>query len=209
MLRQGLPEKEILVTYEPCFYEQTPQPEDPPKKDYVVHLASREPHKHTHKLVRWWIARSESGGTPPLLTLVGQVPLESEELIAAHPFIRRHNFLNDDELQTVIREARALILPSEIEGFGLPAIEAYYLGTPVCFVKGTSVEEILGESTSVGAFQLAEPDSLWDALDQVLAMPAPDVRRIGLELRERFAAAKVVDRMIEGFRRVAVTSRSN
>jgi glycosyltransferase involved in cell wall biosynthesis len=209
MLRQDLPEKEILVTYEPCFYEQTPQPEDPAKKDYVVHLASREPHKHTHNLIRWWIARSESGENPPMLSLVGQVPPESEELIAAHPCIRRHDFLEDDELQTVIREARALILPSEIEGFGLPAIEAYYLGTPVCFVKGTSVEEILGESTSVGAFQLAEPDSLWKALDQVLAMPAADVRRIGLELRERFAAAKVVDRMIEGFRRVAVTSRSN
>jgi glycosyltransferase involved in cell wall biosynthesis len=208
MLRQGLPEKEILVTYEPCFYEQTPQPENPPKKDYVVHLASREPHKHTHNLIRWWIARSESGETPPMLSLVGHVPPESEELIAAHPFIRRHDFLEDDELQTVIREARALILPSEIEGFGLPAIEAYYLGTPVCFVKGTSVEEILGESTSAGAFQLAEPDSLWDALDQILAMPAQDVRRIGLELRERFAAAKVVDRMIEGFRSVAVCSSS-
>ena len=209
MLRHGLPEKEILVTYEPCFYEQTPQPEDPPKKDYVVHLASREPHKHTHNLIRWWIARSESGETPPMLSLVGQVPPESKELIAAHPCIRRHDFLSDDELQTVIREARALILPSEIEGFGLPAIEAYYLGTPVCFVKGTSVEEILGESTSAGAFQLAEPDSLWEALDQVLAMPAQDVYRIGLELRERFAAAKVVDRMIEGFRSVAVTSGSN
>ena len=144
-----------------------------------------------------------------MLSLVGQVPPESEELIAAHPCIRRHDFLEDDELQTVIREARALILPSEIEGFGLPAIEAYYLGTPVCFVKGTSVEEILGESTSAGAFQLAEPDSLWEALDQVLAMPAPDVRRIGLELRERFAAAKVVNRMIEGFRSVAVNSGSN
>lgn len=209
MLRQGLPEKEILVTYEPCFYEQTPQPEDPPKKDYVVHLASREPHKHTHELIRWWTARSESGETPPMLTLVGQVPPESEELIEAHPCIRRHGFLGDDELQTVIREARALILASEIEGFGLPAIEAYYLGTPVCFVKGTSVEEILGESTSAGAFRLTEPDSLWDALDQVLAMPAQDVRRIGLQLRERFAAAKVVDRMIEGFRSVTVSSGSN
>jgi glycosyltransferase involved in cell wall biosynthesis len=208
MLRQGLPEKKILVTYEPCFYEQTPQPEDSPKKDYVVHLASREPHKSTHNLIRWWIARSESGENPPLLSLVGQVPSESEELIATHPCIKRHGFLDDDELQTVIREARALILPSEIEGFGLPAIEAYYLGTPVCFVKGTSVEEILEESTSVGAFQLAEQDSLWDALDQVLAMPAAEVRRIGLELRERFAAAKVVDRMIEGFRSVAVSSGS-
>jgi glycosyltransferase involved in cell wall biosynthesis len=208
MHRHSLPEKEILVTYEPCVYEQTPQPEDPPKKDYVVHLASREPHKSTHNLIRWWIARSESGEKPPLLTLVGQVPPESEKLIATHPIIKRHGFLDDEELQTVIREAKALILPSEIEGFGLPAIEAYYLGTPVCFVKGTSVEEILGESTSVGAFQLSEPNSLWDALDQVLAMPASDVRRIGLELRERFSAAKVVNRMIEGFRNVAVASSS-
>jgi glycosyltransferase involved in cell wall biosynthesis len=208
MARHKLPEREITVTYEPCCYEGFEQPHEPPKGDHVLHLASREPHKRSHDLISWWAARTRVDSSLPVLELVGNIPRESWNIVASNSCFRRRPFLDDEELRNTITQARALILPSEIEGFGLPAIEAYYLGTPVCFVKGTSVEEILGESTSVGAFQLAEPDSLWEALDQVLAMPAAEVRRIGLELRERFAAAKVVDRMIEGFRSVAVTSSS-
>jgi glycosyltransferase involved in cell wall biosynthesis len=208
MARHNLPEREITVTYEPCCYEGFEQPHDPPKGDHVLHLASREPHKRSHDLISWWAARTRVDSSLPVLELVGNIPRESWNIVASNSCFRRRPFLDDEELRNTITQARALILPSEIEGFGLPAIEAYYLGTPVCFVKGTSVEEILGESTSAGAFELAEPDSLWEALDQVLAMPAAEVRRIGLELRERFAAAKVVDRMIEGFRSVAGTSSS-
>jgi glycosyltransferase involved in cell wall biosynthesis len=208
MARHKLPEREITVTYEPCCYEGFEQPHEPPKGDHVLHLASREPHKRSHDLISWWAARTRVDSSLPVLELVGNIPRESWNIVASNSCFRRRPFLDDEELRNTITQARALILPSEIEGFGLPAIEAYYLGTPVCFAKGTSVEEILGESTSAGAFQLAEPDSLWEALDQVLAMPAAEVRRIGLELRERFAAAKVVDRMIEGFRSVAGTSSS-
>ena len=52
-----------------------------------------------------------------------------------------------------------LLLPSEIEGFGLPALEAYYLSTPVVYVRGTAVEEILGER-SPGGFVLESADSV-------------------------------------------------
>ena len=95
--------------------------------------------------------------------------------------------------------ARALILPSEIEGFGLPALEAYYLGTPVCFVNNTSVEEILGVATKKGGFTLESADSLFSALDEVMRMSPEDVRECGLILRDTYAAKKVTARMIAIF----------
>ena len=45
MERHGIPAKEITVTYEPCLYESIPQPVDRLKENFVIHLASCEPHK--------------------------------------------------------------------------------------------------------------------------------------------------------------------
>ena len=203
MARHKMPEREITVTYEPCVYEAFEQPVDPPKSEYVLHLASREPHKRSHDLIRWWAERARVDGSLPVLELVGNIPPESWDIVASNSCFRRRPFLDDEELRNTITHARALILPSEIEGFGLPAIEAYYLGTPVCFTKGTSIEEILGQSTSTGGFELDAPESLWPALEKVLAMPAGEIRRIGLELRVRFKAEKIVGRMVEAFRKAA------
>ena len=105
-------------------------------------------------------------------------------------------------LQAAYRSARALILPSEIEGFGLPALEAYYLGTPVCFVRGTSVEEVLGVATCKGGFSLDQPESLFSALAEVMRMSPGEVRECGLKLREVYAAEKVVERMMAVFQQV-------
>ena len=203
MARHKMPEREITVTYEPCVYEAFEQPVDPPKSEYVLHLASREPHKRSHDLIRWWAERARVDGSLPVLELVGNIPPESWDIVASNSCFRRRPFLDDEELRNTITHARALILPSEIEGFGLPAIEAYYLGTPVCFTKGTSVEEILEQSTSTGSFDLDAPESLWPALEEVLAMPAWEIHRIGLELRVRFKAEKIVGRMIDAFRKAA------
>ena len=199
MKRHGIPRNGITVTYEPCLYERIPQPVEPVKENYVIHLASCEPHKRSAHLIRWWHGAESQGRNLPMLHLIGTVPPEVESLLASSHSIVKSPFLEEAALQAAYRSARALVLPSEIEGFGLPALEAYYLGTPVCFVGGTSVEEILGVATTKGGFSLESVESLWRALDEVMAMPAREVRECGLKLRETYAAAKVAERMIEVF----------
>jgi glycosyltransferase involved in cell wall biosynthesis len=199
MERHGIQAKEITVTYEPCLYERVPQPVAPPKENYVIHLASCEPHKRTAHLIRWWHEAESQGRNLPMLHLIGTVPPEVESLLASSHSIVKSPFLEEAALQAAYRSARALILPSEIEGFGLPALEAYYLGTPVCFVRKTSVEEILSVATTKGGFSLESPGSLWSALDEVMEMPAEDVRECGLKLRETYAAEKVAKRMLAVF----------
>lgn len=202
MDRHEIPRKEITVTYEPCLYEAIPQPFEPMKENYVLHIASCEPHKRTAHLVRWWHEAESQGRNLPVLHLVGSVPPEVASLLASSHGIVRLPFLEDDALQAAYRSSRALILPSEIEGFGLPALEAYYLGTPVCFVKGTSVEEILGVATDKGGFSLDDPETLASALDDVLRMSPEEIRTCGLKLRGIYAAEKVAERMLSVFREV-------
>jgi glycosyltransferase involved in cell wall biosynthesis len=196
MARHGIAEKEITVTYEPCFYESIPQPTGPTKENYVIHLASSEPHKRTAHLIRWWHEAESQGRNLPMLHLIGTVPNEVAELLASAHSIVKRPFLEDAALKAAYLGAKALILPSEIEGFGLPALEAYYLGTPVCFTKGTSVEEVLGVATTKGGFSLDNAQSFFDALDEVMAMGAEEIRNCGLTLRATYAAEKVAQKMI-------------
>jgi glycosyltransferase involved in cell wall biosynthesis len=199
MDRHRIPRKEITVTFEPCVYESLPQPVAPAKENYVIHLASCEPHKRTAHLIRWWHEAESRGEDLPMLHLIGSVPREVSGLLASSHSIVKRPFLEESALRAAYRAARALILPSEIEGFGLPALEAYYLGTPVCFVRGTSVEEVLGVATGKGGFALDAPASLVAALGEVMAMSAEEVRDCGLKLRETYAARKVAERMVEAF----------
>lgn len=208
MLRHRIPKKEIAVTYEPCAYEHLPQPVTPRKKNFVVHLASVEPHKRTEQLIRWWHEAECQGRELPALHLIGSVPEESKPLLEKSSLIEKRPFLDDRELQDTYAQARALILPSEIEGFGLPALEAYYLGTPVCFVKGTSVEEILSGATAKGGFNLDDFESFFEALEEIVAMNSAEIRSCGLKLREIYASEKVVGRMLEVFSDVAATNTS-
>jgi glycosyltransferase involved in cell wall biosynthesis len=199
MKRHGIAIKEITVTYEPCAYEDLPQAEDAIKDNHVIHLSSREPHKRTAHLIRWWHEAEKHGRELPALHLIGTVPTEVEELLTSARSIVKRPFLNDSALQAAYLQARALILPSEIEGFGLPALEAYYLGTPVCYVKGTSVEEVLSVATNKGGFSLDDAESLFAALDEVMAMSPEEVRACGLKLRDAYAAGKVAERMLSVF----------
>lgn len=200
MERHGIPEKKIHVTYEPCLYESHSQPHAPPKANYVLHLGSREPHKRTAWLIREWVDAETRRPDLPALHVVGKVPAEVESLAMAAPNIVCLPFLNDDALRTQFTTAKALILPSEIEGFGLPAIEAYYLGTPVCYTSGTSMEEVLTVATSRGGFILNNAESLLAAFEEVMKMSPEEIYCCGIKLRKSYAARSVADKMMTAFR---------
>jgi glycosyltransferase involved in cell wall biosynthesis len=203
MAHHKIPEREITVTYEPCAYENVEQPQNSDKSDNVIHLASVEPHKRTAHLIRWWYEAEVNGKNLPSLHLIGSIPPEVLPILSKSKKIVKRPFLEDHALQDAYKSAKALILPSEIEGFGLPALEAYYLGTPVCFVKGTSVEEVLGVTTHRGAFSLESIDSMISALEDVMSMTSDEVRTHGLKLRETYASEKVAARLMSIFQDLA------
>jgi glycosyltransferase involved in cell wall biosynthesis len=162
-----------------------------------------EPHKGTTRLIRWWVEIAKTREDLPALHLIGNVPEEIRSLVEESDRIIKRPFLSDEELQATYRKAKALILPSEIEGFGLPALEAYYLGTPVCFVRGTSVEEVLSVATAKGGMSLDNPESQIAALDEVLAMDPGEIRDCGLKLRKVYSLKTVSERMLTVFQEVS------
>lgn len=101
--------------------------------------------------------------------------------------------IDDEELAAVYSGARALVLASDDEGFGLPPVEALACGTPVVASDVPAVREVLGDRAT-----LVDPSDLAGLLRSAEAArrpaPAPpawtwsDAARATWDVYERAAA---------------------
>jgi glycosyltransferase involved in cell wall biosynthesis len=172
------------------------------KQNHVVHLASGHPHKRTNHLLLLWKELQQQKLDLPPLTLIGRLDEEGTRLLSQLKFIELIGHLDDAVLVDKVGQARALILPSEVEGFGLPALESYYVGTPVCYVAGTSVAEVVTEKGSFGAFELSDSKSLYNALNLALAQSDASILDVSNDLYELFSNQRCTDRVIQSFKKL-------
>jgi glycosyltransferase involved in cell wall biosynthesis len=101
------------------------------------------------------------------LVLAGPASQWAREL----PGVHLTGLIEDDELAALYTGARALVFPSDEEGFGLPPVEALACGTPVVACDVPGVREVLA-----GRATLVDPDDLEGlvrAAEQA-SRPAPD-----------------------------------
>ena len=75
------------------------------------------------------------------LVLVGQTSAWAHEL----PDVILTGHVSDDHLAALYSGAHALVVASQAEGFGLPAVEALACGAPVVACEVPALREVLGE----------------------------------------------------------------
>jgi glycosyltransferase involved in cell wall biosynthesis len=145
-----------------------------PGRPYLLYVGGFSPHKNLPRLIEAFsrIFRSEVD-----LVLVGdlrdvfntQVP-ELRSLVTRLGLDARvvwTGYVDDADLRVLYARARALALPSLIEGFGLTAIEAMACGTPVAFAATASMPVVVGDA-GLGFDPLAT-DQIAAALSRLLA----------------------------------------
>ncbi len=95
-------------------------------------------------------------------------------------------FVPDEDLVYLYGHAYALIQPSLLEGFGLPAVEAMACGTPVISSRTGSLPEVVGEAGVY--FDPTDVASIAEAIDGLLAEPGlrESLARLARERSARF-----------------------
>jgi glycosyltransferase involved in cell wall biosynthesis len=122
-------------------------------RPYFITVGTIEARKNHLMLLRVWDRlEKEMAADAPLLVILGQRGWEAQEVIARldrlgklNGHVREISGCDDEELASWIAGARALLMPSLVEGFGLPLIEAFHLGTPVIASRLPVFREIAGD----------------------------------------------------------------
>jgi glycosyltransferase involved in cell wall biosynthesis len=104
------------------------------------------------------------------LVLVGPTRPWAHEL----PDVQLTGQVSDDDLAAIYSGARALIFPSDDEGFGLPTVEALACGTPVVASDVPALREVLADRATF--VEQDDIDGLVSAAEAVCrpAPPPPD-----------------------------------
>ena len=113
-----------------------------PGAPYFVCIATIEKRKNHAMLLEAW---RRLGPAAPRLLLVGRRSFGAAEalrLLPGLPMVEERGHCTDAELATLVAGARALLLPSQAEGFGIPVAEALAAGTPVIASDIAALREI-------------------------------------------------------------------
>ena len=149
-------------------------------RPFFVILGTIEPRKNHALLLDLWEGMARDGvRPPPRLLILGRRGWRNE------PVFRRLDALKgsadvlelpdlpDGAVAALVSRARALLLPSHAEGFGLPAAEAAALGVPVLCNDLPVYREFLGDHPL--ALPVSRPD-LWRAAVEAFATGAAPPR---------------------------------
>lgn len=175
------------------------------RDNYILTVTSSAPHKNTKRALEGYAAfvAKVDRTTAPRLRVVGLgsspqvfhnlgVALQIGDLIDFEPYV------TESQLQHLYRRSRAVLVPSLMEGFGIPVLEAMASGTPVIASNATSLPEVGGPAAAY--FNPTDVTAMAVTLKQVLGNPRRQQKMIELGLeRAQMFHPDIVGKTIQKF----------
>jgi glycosyltransferase involved in cell wall biosynthesis len=130
--------------------EDSPVTTGPPT---FVYIGTIEPRKNHLLLLHIWRRLAEDRGeNAPRLVLIGRRGWENEQVLdmlerapSLRGLVEEHSAMSDAEAHALLRRARAVLLPSFAEGYGLPLAEGLARGVPALCSDLPALREVGGE----------------------------------------------------------------
>jgi glycosyltransferase involved in cell wall biosynthesis len=164
--------------------------------EHVVFVGSLDPRKNLRRLLDAHAALRAQGCDVPDLVLAG--PAGREVDLAGRPGVHLTGFLTDAELRGLVAGARALVIPSIDEGFGLPALEALAAGRPVLAADIPVLREVAGDRAVYA--DPTDVDALASGLAAVLDEEDSPDAQAARRLRARgFTWARTADTTLDAY----------
>jgi glycosyltransferase involved in cell wall biosynthesis len=135
----------------------------------VLCVAQKRPYKNLAALIRAVAALEELG---PRLVLPGAPTPHEQELreltddLGVADRVRFCDWISEPDLEGLYGLASCFVLPSLMEGFGLPVLEAMCRGVPVACSDRSSLPEVVGDAALL--FDPAEQDQVTTCVRRLL-----------------------------------------
>jgi|EndMetStandDraft_5_1072996.scaffolds.fasta_scaffold21603_2 glycosyltransferase involved in cell wall biosynthesis len=149
-----LPPNSIVVAPLGVNVSRLPEPQgNRSVESYFVMVGTIEPRKnHLMILNLWRKLGAELGSETPRLIVIGARGWENENVIdmlerspALRHIVEERSRVSDEEMARLLRDARALLMPSFAEGYGLPLAETLALGVPALCSDIPALREVGGD----------------------------------------------------------------
>lgn len=113
-----------------------------------------------------------------------------------------HISANDAQMASLYKYALCFVFPSHYEGFGIPILEAFANGCPVCLSNASCFPEVAGDAALF--FNPGDAQSMQDTLKELLVSNAlrDELRQKGLQRSKEFSLEKMVERTCDVYRKV-------
>ncbi len=176
-----------------------------PSDGYVLLLGTLEARKNVGVILDAF-ARLTPAGSSARLVLAGRATPDANAWLArmSHAPLNGHveyiGYIGDDRREALFAGARALVLPSLDEGFGLTALEAMSAGVPVLASNRGSLPEVVGNGGVL--LEPTDVDGWASAIDRVTrdAAWARDLACAGLERATAFTWDATATRLAQAYR---------
>jgi glycosyltransferase involved in cell wall biosynthesis len=167
---------------------------------YLLAVGSIDPRKNLSRLAAAYGRLSEKLRRElPLVIVGGGSDVFRQQFVAWPTGAVLTGYLRDAELSDLYRHARAVVMPSLAEGFGLPVVEAASAGVPLLLSDIPAFRWVYGEGAKY--FDPLDVDSIASTLEQVVnAGPFVTPEELiakAREVRERFPWRGSADRIYE------------
>ncbi len=178
------------------------------QEPYLLFVGSLKPHKNIFTLLQAFALLRKRHDIRQRLLIVGDdarwksLLIEECSRLGIRDTTDFVPYVSQELLPKVYAGAELLVMPSTIEGFGLPVLEAMASGTPVVCSRAASLPEVAGDAALY--FDPASAEELADTIEKLLSSSElqESLRAKGLERARQFTWEESTRKHVELYRRL-------
>jgi len=185
----GAPHRTVLLGVGTPLHEATPPPGPTPAALMLGRLAKSEDYKgHRQMLEAWPLVLQRVPEAQLWIAGDGDLRPELQRMSAERQLgdsVHFLGFVSEESKQELVRQSRAMAVPSRGEGFGLVYLEAMRMGRPCLVSTLDAGQEVVGPPTHGLAVDPHDRARLADALCRLLT-DGPEWQQLSRNARERY-----------------------
>lgn len=166
------------------------------KTSDIVVVTGEHPHKKADKAIEYMQAWQRRTRNLRTIHWVGKLPKGIH--LPNHPTWKHYERLPTAEFQALMQHSQVVVYFSELEGFGMPPVEAMLTGAVPVFSDIPAMREVMGET----GFPFSDQNSFIAALDSALSTPPSLIAQWSATLEGRHSWCNVTKRIFEGLESV-------